>query len=129
MNKYQRLFDGKPLPDDLDVLAREATAARKPFPQYVAEKYDFAGQEKKLNLQTQQKHDEEIRAAAIREYQEKHPVTHGNPELQRGAPSRYSQVARPREGQDLKTFGNLSARQKIAQSVAKTRAALDSQTN
>jgi hypothetical protein len=128
MNKYQRLY-GEAIPDDIDALAREATAARKPFAQYAAEKYDFAGQEKKLNEETQKKHDEEIRTAAIREYQEKHPVTQGNPELQRGAPSRYSQVARPREGQDLKTFGNLSARQKIAQSVGKTRAALENSTN
>ena len=123
MNRYQRLF-GQPLPEDVDVLAREAAQARKPFQQYVAEKYDFAGREKSQREEVQKKHDEEIRSAAIKEYQEKNPVTNGNPDLQRGVASRHPQIIRQRETGDTKNFSNLSARQKIALSVGRTQAAL-----
>jgi hypothetical protein len=122
-NRYQRLY-GTAMPDDLSVLLREATQARQPLQQYVAAKYDFAGREKSQREEAQKKHDDGIRAAAVKEYQEAHPVTQGNPELQRGVSSRHPQLAKPREGADGKTFANLPARQKIAQSVGRTRQAL-----
>ena len=122
-NRYQRLF-GKALPDDVDALAREASQARMPFSQYVAQKYDFAGEEKRQQDAATKTHDEQIAAAAIKKYQEEHPVTAGNPDLQRGVASRHPQIIRQREGTEHKQFANLPARQKIAQSVARTRAAL-----
>lgn len=123
-NRYARLYGGAPIPDDLDALAREAVAARKEFSQYVAEKYDFAGREKALAAETQKKHDDEVRAAAVKEYQEKNPVTAGNPDLQRGVASKYPQVVKARETGDNRKFANMSAREKIAASVARSRAAL-----
>lgn len=123
-NRYQRLY-GQPMPDDLSVLLREAQQARKPLTEYVPQKYDFSGQEKKLSDDRAAKHDAEVRAAAVKEYQEKHPVTAGNHELQGGRPSMYSQMPR-RESPDQKGFANLTARQKISMSVGKTRQALES---
>jgi hypothetical protein len=124
-NRYQRLF-GQPMPDDIDALAREAAQVRMPFQEYVAKKYDFSGKEKEIQAAATKKHDEEIAAAAVKKYQEEHPVTSGNPDLQRGVASRHPQIIRQREAGDQKQFANLPARQKIAMSVARTRAALAS---
>ena len=90
-------------------------------------KYDFDGEQQRNAAEAAQKpHDAEIRAAAVKEYQEKNPVTHGNPDLQRGVQSRHPQLVRERPGQENKTFSNLPARSKIAQSVSRTREALKS---
>lgn len=122
-NRYQRLY-GTAMPDDLSVLIREAQQVRKPLTQYVAEKYDFAGKETALKTEAQTKRDAEVAAAAVKKYQEEHPVTQGNPELQRGVASRYPTMPK-REAGDNKNFANMSARQKIAASVGRTRQALD----
>jgi hypothetical protein len=125
-NRYLNLT-GKALPDPIDVLAREAAQARQPFEQYVAQKYDFAGIEAKARAEQQKKHDEEIAAAAVKKYQEEHPATAGHPELVRGGASRHPQIVKPREATDQKKFANMGAREKIAVSVARTRAALQNQ--
>ena len=122
-NRYQRLY-GTAMPDDLSVLINEAKQVRKPLTQYVAEKYDFAGRETTLKTEAQAKRDAEITAAAIAKYKEDNPVTQGNPELQRGVASRYPQMPK-REAGDNKNFANMTARQKIAQSVGRTRQALE----
>ena len=124
MNRYQRIFGALRLPDDIDTLANEAAAARKPFQQYVSEKYDFAGREKTMATEAQNKRDAEIRAAAIRRISEKNPITAGHPELQRGVASRHPEVVRERPVAD-KGFANLSTREKIAQSVSRTRQVLN----
>lgn len=126
-NRYQRLY-GKALPDDVDVLAREAAAARQPFDVYVAQKYDFKGEETRQTAAAQTKRDEEIRSAAVKEYQEKNPVTAGHHELQRGVASRHPQLAAQRQPTD-KGFANMSTRQKIAQSVGRTQQVLNSQNS
>lgn len=123
MNRYQRLHGGQPMPDDIDVLAREAAQARKPFQQYVSEKYDFAGKEKAMQAEATAKRDAEVAAKAVKDYQEKNPVTAGNPELHRGVASRFPQIAQKREGVD-KNFANMPARQKIAQSLSRSRTVL-----
>lgn len=122
-NRYQRLY-GQPMPDDLQTLLREAQQARQPLATYVATKYDFTGREKTQREESQKKHDDEIRAAAVKEYQEKNPVTAGHPEMARGVASRHPQVVRERPIAE-KGFGNLSTREKIAQSVARTRQVLN----
>jgi hypothetical protein len=126
-NKFQRVF-GKPLPDDIDVLAREASARRIPLMDWADQKYGFAAEEKRQSELAAKKHDEEIAAAAVKKYQEEHPATAGNPDLARGVTSRHPQLVKPREAGDFKQFANLSARQKIAASVARTRAALQNQS-
>lgn len=123
-NRYQRLY-GQPIPDDLDQLAREAVQARKPFAQYVADKYDFVGKEKSMQAETQKKHDDEIRAAAVKEYQEKNPNTHGNPDLARGVASRHPQVLRTSDKQDNRKFSNMGVREKIAASLSNSKKMLE----
>src|SRR5271170_6719923 len=83
MNRYQRLY-GQPLPDDVDSLAREAAQARQPFQQYVAQKYDFVGQEKKIAAEATAKQKAEWQAEAVTKYKEDNPIHAGNPELMRG---------------------------------------------
>jgi len=122
-NKYMALY-GKPLPDGLETLAREATQARKEVGQYAAEKYDFAGEEKRKSEAAQKTRDAEIAAKAVADYKEKNPVVEGNPFQRPGVDSRYSQVFKPREAADLRKFGNMSARDKVASSVARVREAL-----
>jgi hypothetical protein len=123
MNRYQRLF-GQPMPDDIDALAREAGQARKPFQQYVSEKYDFGGQEKKIQAETLAKQQAEWGAQAVAKYKEENPITAGNPEFARGRSSQHPQVVRERP-EAAKGFANLSTREKIAQSVSRTRQVLN----
>lgn len=122
-NKFQTLF-GKPLPDDIEVLASEAQSARKPLYQYAAEKYDFAGEEKRKSEAASKAHDESVAAAAVNKYKEENPNTSGNPFQTPGGDSRYPQILKPRDAKDLKSFANLSPREKIAQSVARSREAI-----
>jgi hypothetical protein len=119
MNRYQRLF-GKALPDDLDALAREAGARRMPFTDYVAQKYDFAGEEKRQQEASTKKREDEIRAEAVKKYQEEHPVTAGNPELLRGGESRFPELAkRPAQKSAHENYGGSPA-QRIARSVRRS---------
>jgi hypothetical protein len=119
-NKYQRLY-GQPLPDDIDALANEAQQARKPLMEYAAQKYDFAGVEKRKTEAAQSTRDAQIAADAVKKYQEQHPVTNENPFQSRGIDSRHSQIFKPREAKDLRQFAGMTAREKIAASVARTR--------
>lgn len=123
INRYQQVFS-KPLPDDLDALASEASARKMSLMAYAEQKYNFAAEQQRIAAEQQKKHDDEVAAAAIKKYQEEHPVTQGNPEFARGVPSRHPQLVKPREATESKSFANLPMRQKIAQSVARTRAAL-----
>jgi hypothetical protein len=119
-NRYMALF-GKPIPDDMDNLAGEAARARMSLSQFVAQKYDFAGEERKRSEATAKAHDEEVAAKAVKKFQEEHPVTAGNPELTNGVPSRNFTMYKPRDNAEMKSFAGLSARDKIAQSVSRTR--------
>ena len=124
-NDYQRIF-GKPIPDDIDVLANEAAQQRMPFMDYVAKKYDFAGEQQKKTQAAAAAHDAEVADKAVKAWQEKNPVVQGNADLQRGVASRHPHIVRERPGQENKTFSNLPARSKIAQSVSRTKEALKS---
>lgn len=121
-NRYQRLY-GKALPDDLDVLAGEAQRARMPFAEYCAQKYDFAGEEKKQQAAAEQIKMDAYAATKLNEYKEKNPVVAGNSDLQRGIASRYPEL-KSREVKDVRKFTGLSAREKIMQSVARSREAV-----
>lgn len=122
-NKYLALF-GKPMPDGLEMLAAEARQARKSVGQYAAEKYDFAGEEKRKADVAAKAHDESVGAAAVKKYQEDHPNTAGNPFMNPGSESRHPQILKPRDAKDARSFANLSPREKIAQSVARSREAI-----
>lgn len=128
MNRYQRIY-GKALPEDLDVLAREAAIHRKDFTQYVAEKFDFSGEEKRQQEAVQAKRDADIAAKAVNEYKEKNPVVQGNPNLTPGLASRAPHILTPRTEADRKGFANMSTRQKIMESVNRTKQTLASQAS
>lgn len=119
-NKHLALF-GKPIPDSMESLAEQARAVRKPLQQFIAEKYNFAGEEKRRAAEEQKKHDDEVAAAAVKKFQEEHPPVGDNPFMRPGSDSRYGQILKPRDPKDLHNFAGLSAKEKIAKSVARSR--------
>lgn len=119
MNRYQRLY-GKALPDDLDALAREASARRIPFTDYVAQKYDFAGEEQRQLTTKTAAREAEIAAAAVNKYKEEHPVTAGNSEMGGSGASRFPALdKRPAAKKTSEIFGGSPA-QRIARSVKRS---------
>ncbi len=118
MNKYQRIY-GKALPDDLDALAREAAQARMPFSQYVEKKYDFAGEESRQAAARTAAREKEIADAAVKKYQEEHPVTAGNHELATPGASRFPELAKRPTPQKHENYGGTPA-QRIARSVKRS---------
>lgn len=119
-NKYLALT-GNPMPDDIEDLMGKASAAGKSLYDYAAEKYDFAGIERRKAEDAQKKHDDEVAAKAVREYQEKHPNAGANPLVNGGVESQFPQILKPRETKDFSEFARMSPRQKVAASVARTR--------
>jgi hypothetical protein len=119
-NRYQTLY-GKPLPDDIDALADQASKAGKQLFQYAAEKYDFAGEEKRKSEATSKAHDEKIAADAVKKYQDEHPNVAGNPFMNGGSDSRSPQILKRHDTKDLREFANLSPREKIARSLTNSR--------
>lgn len=119
-NAYLRLY-GKPLPESIEALASEANGRRmKPY-DWAAQKYGFADKEKEQKTAEQKAHDDAVSAAAVEKYKAEHPVTTGNPDLQHGRDSRSPTLPKPLQGQDLANFANLPARERIAQSIARSR--------
>jgi hypothetical protein len=118
MNRYQRLY-GKALPDDLDALAREAKSRNINFTDYVAQKYDFAGEEKRQSQAASQKEKDEYAALKVKEYQEAHPVTAGNPELLSSGASRFPELAKRPTPKAHENYGGSPA-QRIARSVKRS---------
>jgi small-conductance mechanosensitive channel len=118
MNRYGRLY-GKALPDDLDALAREAAQAHMPFSQYVEKKYDFAGEEKRQAEKASLADKEAYAAQKLKEYQEAHPVTVGNPELIAPGASRFPELAKRPTPQKHENYGGSPA-QRIARSVKRS---------
>lgn len=118
MNRYQRLY-GKAMPDDLDALAREAAGRRMPFTDYVAQKYDFAGEETRQSKAVIQKEKDEYADAKLKKWQEEHPVTAGNHELTPGGASRFPELAKRPVPQKHENFGGSPA-QRIARSVKRS---------
>lgn len=122
-SQYQSVF-GRPYDGDISALTDEAARSRMSFRDFAERKFDFAGERaKKAQAELDRKIQEGVQAG-VKKYQEEHPVTAGNPEFVRGGPSRHPIVSKPREAADRKSFANLSTREKIAQSVSRSRAAL-----
>jgi len=118
-NRYQRVF-GKAMPDNLDTLANEAANNRMTIDAYAERKYGFSAAEEKQREEAQRKHDEEIGAAAVKRYQEEHPVTAGNPNLAQGVSSNYPAMTKPRDSKSLREFASLSTREKIASAMQRS---------
>ncbi len=118
MNKYQRIY-GKALPDDIDALAREAAAHRMPFADYAAKKYDFAGEEARQATAKTAAREAEIKAQAVKEYQEAHPEVRGNHELMSPGTSRFPELAKRPSPQKHENYGGTPA-QRIARSVKRS---------
>jgi hypothetical protein len=111
-NRYQQVF-GKPFPDDPTRLADEAAAHRMPVSAYAEKKYGFAAEDKKRTDERFAKEKEDYASLKIKEYQEAHPNTSGNSNLQGGLPSNYPAMPKPREGADVRSFSTMSAREKM----------------
>jgi hypothetical protein len=119
-NKYQTLY-GKPLPDDIDALADQASKAGKQLFQYAAEKYDFAGEEKRKADAATEAERAKWKAEGAKEYAEKNPNTAGNPFMNGGGDSRNPQILKRHDSKDLREYANLTPREKIARSIANSR--------
>lgn len=126
-NKSIELF-GKPITEDWNQLSNEAVHARMSLNDYVSQKYKFGEAEQKKTAEATAKRDAEIATAAVKKYQEEHPITAGHPDLARGVASRHPQIVRQRDSTP-KNFANMSARDKIAQSVSRTRTAITTATS
>jgi hypothetical protein len=118
MNRYQRLY-GKALPDDVDALAREAKAHNMHFTDWAAQKYDFSGEEKRQAEKATQADKDAYANQKLKEYQDAHPVTAGNPELLRGGESRFPELAKRPTPQKHENYGGSPA-QRIARSVKRS---------
>lgn len=116
-NKHLALY-GKPFPDDVDQLGAKAQAAGKSLYDYAAEKYDFAGEEKRKSEAASKAHDEKIAADAVKKYQDANPNVAGNPFMNGGGDSRSPQILKRHDTKDLREYANLSPREKIARSVS-----------
>ena len=116
--KYQQVY-GKPFPDDLDSLISEASARRMSVDQYAAQKYDFAGEESRQNAAKTSAREAEIASAAVKKYQEEHPVTAGNPDMLPGGSSRFPELAKRPSPQKHENYGGSPA-QRIGRSVARS---------
>jgi hypothetical protein len=123
-NAYLRLF-GKPLPISIETLATEANARRMRPLDYAAEKYKFADKEAEQRTAEAKAHDDEISRKAIEKYQLEHPVTTGNPDLQRGRSSRSPQLPKAMDSKEVTEFANLPARERIKASIARSRQIVD----
>jgi hypothetical protein len=115
-NQYMNIY-GKALPDDPMTLADEAAARRMSVEAYAEQKYGFAAERTRQSAESAKKHDEEISAKAVKDYQEKHPNTAGNPNLNGGVPSNYPAMPPPRESGSIREFSALPARDKIANAM------------
>jgi len=131
MQQYQRLSGGQYLPDPVDQLAKEADNARLPFKDYVARKYDFAAKEAAIRQKAQEEHDAKVRAEAAAPYEAKMAEatalhkkaleendrkwaerTGSNPDIRRGEPSRFAEVARAVKANERPDPLNLNAQQR-----------------
>ena len=61
LSEYMRLHNGAPPPDDIEVLANEASVQRMPLRQYVEKKYDFQKKRDEIKATAQKAHDDAIR--------------------------------------------------------------------
>lgn len=119
-NTYQEIY-GKPFTGDIEALANEAQRNHMSVFDWAAKTYDFVGERSKRQKAAQEAHDADVSAKAVSKYKEDHPEI---PLGQRGVASRHPQIFKPRDAATDKTFRNLPAKERIAQSVARSRAAL-----
>jgi hypothetical protein len=116
--KYQQVY-GKALPDDIDALIKEAAAHRMSVDAYSAQKYDFAGEEKRQAQKVVDEQKAAWQAEAVKKYQDEHPVTAGNHELNAGGSSRFPELAKRPTPQKHENYGGNPA-QRIIRSVKRS---------
>lgn len=96
MAEYSRLNEGKPIPDDIADLVKESQSVRKPFKQYVEEKYNFGGRRKEIAEAAQKAHDEKVAKDAVAKDRQEQAERYGsNPDLRPGATSLHSRFPQP----------------------------------
>jgi len=70
LQQYQKLY-GQMYPGDAMEDAREAAALKLPYRDHVSRKYKFNERAQELQLEAQKRHDEEVRSAVAKEYEDK----------------------------------------------------------
>lgn len=94
--QYETEINGVPM-RGMRALRREALTARKPFDQYVSEKFDFRGKRQSLQAAKQKEHDDAIRKEASDTTRAELAQQYGNPMLRTAVPSRNALVLKPPE--------------------------------
>lgn len=117
--RYSAIYE-KPFVDDPVALVSEAIANRMDVEAWAEKKFDFAGEQKRRSDANLAKQKAEWEAAAVNKYKEDNPVR--SPLDQRGVASKHPQIFKPRDAASAKTFANLPAKERLAQSVARGRA-------
>jgi seryl-tRNA synthetase len=126
-NRYQRIT-GQPLPDDIEVLAREAKAHHLNIMDWADKKYGLTAKEQEKVTAARKAELDAAGAAAVAKYKEDHPVTAGNHELARPGESRFPEVARRPAPKAHENFGGTPA-QRIARSVKRSMDFLQTQAS
>ncbi len=124
-NRHIALY-GKPMPDAPSVLADEAAQMRMPVLQWADQKYKLTAKAQEIQAAAQKDHETKLVEKAIQEYKEKNPSYAGNPELNGGFPSNFSQVPAPRDGKTVREFSGMSTREKIQNAMSRARDAVAS---
>lgn len=92
MTEHLRLF-GSPMPDDFEVVLKEATANRMSFRDYASRKYKFDDKKTEIAAKKQKDHDDairkETRSAVEKEFSERNG---NNPNLRPAAASQFASV-------------------------------------
>jgi hypothetical protein len=120
--RYQAVY-GKPFADDPVALVDEAIAHKMDIEAYAEQKYKFTDETNRRAAADLEAKKAEWQAQAVDKYKEEHPEI---PLSQRGMASRHPQVFKPRDAASDKTFRSLPVKERIAQSVARSREALRS---
>ncbi len=84
MNKHLALF-GKPMPDELSTLLKEASEQHMEFRPYVDRKYNFSAKEKEMQEKAQKDHDDAIVKATEQRLNKEFAERGGNNPALRGA--------------------------------------------
>lgn len=125
-NEHIRLY-GYPIPDNSTNIAAQATQARKPVGQFIAEKYNFEGKRKeKADADYQARVDADVKKKVDAERQKDAERLASNPNLRAGEPSR-SSVLPIKHDQFQEASGNIPRRertQRMLQNIHKEVAAI-----
>jgi hypothetical protein len=116
VTRYPQLFEGRPLPDSIPDLVKEAINARMDFDPYISQKYDFPKREKEIAAARQKEHDDKVAKEALDAYKKEFAERNGsNPDLRPGVTSSFSkfQQQQPNGQRDKLSWSRPDAKEKL----------------